>query len=227
MNFGHLREANTYGWRSDTVSLATVVDHRFGQMRDQIHTWQATVDPEALVFTTHPRHRPARERRPGRRRQARLLDRRGLDPPVGTARAHRHPHLPAGLGRDDRRPAVVGVRRTETSPMPSCRRTASTRWCATATGPSPARATATSRCGPGVRPTWRTYDPAVHPTLGMEQPYDLVAEGGPDNVWIVEVGDADEAGSFEEFMTGDRRVGARGRARRRGLHRGVDLADVR
>ena len=46
VNYGHLREANTYGWRSDTVSLATVVDHRFGQMRDQIHTWQAAVELE-------------------------------------------------------------------------------------------------------------------------------------------------------------------------------------
>ena len=55
LDFGHLREANTYAWRSDTVSLATVVDHRFGEMRDQIHAWQATIGPGAVVFTTHPR----------------------------------------------------------------------------------------------------------------------------------------------------------------------------
>ena len=54
VNFGHLREANTYAWRGDVVSLATLVDHRFGQMRDQVHTWQATIDDQALVFTTHP-----------------------------------------------------------------------------------------------------------------------------------------------------------------------------
>ena len=54
VNFGHLREANTYAWRGDSVSLATLVDHRFGQMRDQVHTWQAAIDDQALVFTTHP-----------------------------------------------------------------------------------------------------------------------------------------------------------------------------
>jgi hypothetical protein len=40
-------------------------------------------------------------------------------------------------------------------------------------------------------PTWREYDPAVVATNGMTRPFDLVAEGGPDNVWIVEVGGDD------------------------------------
>lgn len=55
VNFGHLQEANSYAWRSDEVAMATVLDHRFGQMRDQIHVWQATIDAEAFIFTTHPR----------------------------------------------------------------------------------------------------------------------------------------------------------------------------
>ena len=38
-------------------------------------------------------------------------------------------------------------------------------------------------------PTWRVYDPAVNATDGMVKPFDLLAEGGPDNVWIVEVGE--------------------------------------
>lgn len=50
-------------------------------------------------------------------------------------------------------------------------------------------------------PTWRVYDPAVHATNGMEQPFDLVAEGGPDNVWIVEVGTDAAPGSFDDFVT--------------------------
>jgi hypothetical protein len=39
-------------------------------------------------------------------------------------------------------------------------------------------------------PTWRVHDPAVVATRGMVEPFDLVAEGGPDNVWVVEVADA-------------------------------------
>ena len=52
--FGVLAEAHTYTWRSPEVMLSSVVDHRFGDKRDQAHAWQATIDPDALVFTTHP-----------------------------------------------------------------------------------------------------------------------------------------------------------------------------
>ncbi len=36
-------------------------------------------------------------------------------------------------------------------------------------------------------------------TNGMVLPFDLVAEGGPDNVWIVEVG-SDSGGSLDDFV---------------------------
>jgi hypothetical protein len=48
-------------------------------------------------------------------------------------------------------------------------------------------------------PTWRAYDTATTSTDGMTQPFDLVAEGGPDNVWIVEVG-TEADGSFDDFV---------------------------
>ena len=43
-------------------------------------------------------------------------------------------------------------------------------------------------------------NPPVNATNGMTQPFDLLAEGGPDNVWIVEVGTVDEQ-SFDDFVT--------------------------
>ena len=46
--------------------------------------------------------------------------------------------------------------------------------------------------------SWRTYDPAVYATDGMVKPFDLVAEGGADNVWIVEVGERTD-GTFEAW----------------------------
>src|SRR4030095_2184273 len=39
------------------------------------------------------------------------------------------------------------------------------------------------------RPTeWRTHDPPVTFTNGLTQPFDLVAPGGADDAWIVQVG---------------------------------------
>jgi hypothetical protein len=50
-------------------------------------------------------------------------------------------------------------------------------------------------------PEWRRHDPATTYTGGLTGDFDLVAEGGADNVWIVELGDADQSGSFDEFCT--------------------------
>ncbi|HKE72033.1 MAG TPA: hypothetical protein VKB57_00350, partial [Acidimicrobiales bacterium] len=50
------------------------------------------------------------------------------------------------------------------------------------------------------RPTqWRAHDPAVTFTNGLTQPFDLVAPGGADDAWIVQVGDAGRWGSFDAF----------------------------
>jgi hypothetical protein len=46
---------------------------------------------------------------------------------------------------------------------------------------------------------WRTHDPAVTFTNGLTQPFDLVAPGGADNAWLVQVGDAGEWESFSAF----------------------------
>jgi hypothetical protein len=52
------------------------------------------------------------------------------------------------------------------------------------------------------RPTqWRSHDPAVTFTNGLTAPFDLVAPGGADNAWIVQVGDAGEWQSFDAFAT--------------------------
>jgi hypothetical protein len=50
------------------------------------------------------------------------------------------------------------------------------------------------------RPTqWRTYsDPAIF-THGLTQPFDLVAPGGADDVWLTQVGDAPTFGDFATF----------------------------
>ena len=37
-------------------------------------------------------------------------------------------------------------------------------------------------------------------THGLTKPFDLVADGGPNNVWISEVGDVTRWGSFDRFV---------------------------
>ena len=46
---------------------------------------------------------------------------------------------------------------------------------------------------------WRDHDPAKVFTHGLTRPFDLVADGGADNVWIVEVGDTARWKSFAAF----------------------------
>ena len=46
---------------------------------------------------------------------------------------------------------------------------------------------------------WRTYsDPTIY-THGLAQSFDLVADGGPDDVWVTQVGDRAGFGGFAQF----------------------------
>jgi hypothetical protein len=198
VNFGQLREASSYAWRSNEVALASVVDHRFGQMRDQIQSWQATIAPGALVFTTHPR--------------ADLLegeDFRSDDKPgywTGEASVPRsaqhertaiHIYQPSWDERtNDLLWSIFGYQDFTHAFVPQDRFDEVVQegnWTFVRKG------TGMIALWSWRTPTWRTYGPE-NPALDMEQPFDLVAEGGPDNVWIVEVGDSTTADSLEAFV---------------------------
>ncbi len=199
LNFGHLREANTYGWRSDSVSLATVVDHRFGEMRDQIHAWQAAVGPGAVVFTTHPRNDlPEAETWHDDAKPGYWTGEASIPRSVQHERTGIHIYQPAW---DETTNGLLwslfGYQNFTHAYVPQDRFDDVVR----------DRHWTFARKDDGYialwswrEPSWRTYDPAINPTDGQTQPFDLVAEGGADNVWIVEVGDKSTANSFETFM---------------------------
>jgi len=197
INFGHLREANTYSWRGDSVSLASVLDHRFGEMRDQVHSWVATIDAEAQVFTNHPSTGIdettdwGSDGKPGY-----WTGEASMPRSAQFERAGIHIYQPAWDETTD--PLLWSVfkyRGFTHAFVPQDRFDDVTqvgKWTF-------------ARKGDGYIalwswriPTFQTYDPAKYATDGMTKPFDLVADGGPDNVWIVEVGERTD-GSFDDW----------------------------
>lgn len=199
INFGFLSEANTYAYRDDTVSLATVIDHRFGEMRDQAHSWQAAIDENAMVFTNHPvkeLNESTEWRDDGR--PGYWTGEASMPRSAQHERTAVHLYLPEwDESTDPLVWQVYGYRPFTHAYVPQdhfdeVRQDGN--W------------TVAAKDGGYIAlwswrtPTWRVYDPAVHATRGMEQPFDLVAEGGPDNVWIVEVGSRETDGDLDAFM---------------------------
>lgn len=205
VNFGFLGEANTYAYRHPKVSLASVLDHRFGEMRDQVHTWQAAIDEEAMVFTNHP-----------------------LTPPPVTDNWRDDPD-PGYWTGEASMPRIAQHRRTGVHIyQPAWNQdTDATLWSVFPYQPfthafvpqdrfdevrQVGNWTIVAKNGGYIAlwswrtPTFRPNDAGVS-TGDYTEPYDLVAEGGPDNVWIVEVGNDDAAegadggsGDFESFV---------------------------
>lgn len=199
INFGFLSEANTYAWRHPEVSLASVIDHRKGEMRDQAHAWQAAIDEGAMVFTTHPTTEPAntadwsRANAPAYWTGSASLPRsaqfertaihiydpawdQSTDPLVWMVLGYRdytHAYFPQD--RFDRVVQAgnwtVGQRRGGYIALWSWRDVA-----------------------------WRDHGPEVYAARGFTDSFDLVAAGGPDNVWIVECGTTADDGSLEDFV---------------------------
>jgi hypothetical protein len=199
INFGFLSEANTYAWRHPKVSLASVLDHRKGEMRDQIHSWQAAIDENAMMFTNHPVTDMDKstdwsvDGRPGYWTGSASNPRSAQFERTGV-----HIYDPAWDASTDALVwAVFGYRNYTHAYVPQDhfdRVVQRGNW------------TVGERSGAYIAlwswrtPTWRVYDPAVYATRGMVEPFDLVAGGGADNVWIVEVGTSEDDGTVDDFV---------------------------
>jgi hypothetical protein len=196
---GLLGEAHTVTWRSPEVMLSSVVDHRRGDNMDQVHAWQATIDPDALVFTTHP-SRPTPE-------SLDWSEDRGYW--TGTASMPRtaqwgptsiHIYWPSYESPSDPLLGpVFGYLQETHAYFPQDHFDEVVQQDGWTFG----------RKGDGfvalwsyLPTTWRAYDPTKVATRGMVQPFDLVATGGSRNVWICEVGRRADHGSFESFIAG-------------------------
>jgi hypothetical protein len=206
LNFGVLPEVNSYTYRTPDYMLASALDFRRGYRASQAHHWQATFDANACVFTTHPGHEPLQttnwreDGEPGQWTGSATSPRIGqhenvavlLYSPLYSGHSlfgmdtffNYVPYTHAYFPQDHFDAVDHAVRGAEAD---------SGSWTF-------------GRFGDGyialysMRPAqWITYDPAVIATHGMQLPFELRAEGGPDNVWIVEMGSRAANGSFEAF----------------------------
>lgn len=194
LSFGLLSEANTTTYRTGEVMLSTVQDYLPGTYSQQVQSWQATLDEEAIVFTTTPKNEPFE----------------GADswPDddgywTGTAvlpRSAQHGATSLSLYSPiTETEGGFGFNRLEMTHA----------WFPTERFDEVVRAGRWTfgRKGDGYvglwswrQPEWRTYEPGEVFTDGMTEPFDLVAPGGADNVWISQVGEAGTDGSFADFQ---------------------------
>jgi hypothetical protein len=191
---GVLGEPHTVTWRSPEVMLSTVVDHRPGAATEQAHAWQATIDADALVFTTHPTNAPGTR---GRGEDSGYWTGSASMPRSAQVdRVSIHCYLPAYEPLDL---SAVGF---EVSYLPLTH----------AFFPRErfdevveVDGWVVGRRGDGYvalwsrRPTEWRRGPAVS-SATFDEPFDLVADGDARNVWICEVGRAPEWPSFASFV---------------------------
>lgn len=193
-----LREVNTYTYRTADYMLSSAQDYRKGSFGSQYHSWQATLDANALVFTTHPFRPPVQttdwtddpesggywtgEASMPRSAQHENVAihiyapqyKQQIAPPFDFF--HYEPYTHAYFPQDHFDEVVqegawtFGSLRDGYVALYSFRST-----------------------------QWIVYDPTVIATNGMVKPFDLHADGGADNVWIVECGNAQRWGSFAAF----------------------------
>jgi hypothetical protein len=195
VGFGLLSEVNTYTWRSPDVMLSTAQDYRKGAFGEQYHAWQATLDENALVFTTHPKNEPEQGTQwpdsDGYWTGTGSMPRSAQH---GTAAIHLYaPQFPSPGGPPLDAFAYLPYTHAYFPQEHFDEVVTDGPWTI-------------GRRGNGFvalwswRPVrWRNHDPAKVFTHGLTRPFDLVADGGADNVWIVEVGDTARWKSFAAF----------------------------
>jgi hypothetical protein len=195
-----LAEANTYTWRTPDYLLSTVQDHRKGANGAQIQAWQATLDDDAKVFTTHamnPVQPPSEwvgrdEGEPGYWTGTASMPRSAQHENVAI-------HLYSPLYKDGGILGFFDYERLTHAYFPQDHFDEVAQ-----EGPW-----TFGRKGQGYvalyswrRTTWQLYPPeelALPQNGPLTRSFDLVAPGGPDNVWIVECGREADWRSFAAF----------------------------
>ncbi|MEZ5238485.1 MAG: hypothetical protein R2716_05890 [Microthrixaceae bacterium] len=204
INIALLSAVETRTWRDDGVMLSSAVDYRPGRFGHQYHAWQATLGEDEIVFTTSPGNEP---RQGDRWEDGDLYWNGGVQPlshqsGPASVQVYRPVYANPGPGLLEAfsyLPLTHAYVPTETFdevvqvPEPP--------------GSAPWGSWLFARSGDRFvalwswRPTsWRDHSGDGTPTGGLSEPFDLVAEGGADNVWVAEVGREGEGkGRYADF----------------------------
>lgn len=201
INEGLLKEVNTYTFRTRDYMLSTAQDYRKGVRGSQTHTWQATLSENAMVFTTHPSYRPVAEGQPVPPNwNWQKEDEPGPGYWTGEGsqpRSAQHENIGISIYSPQYVLAGFGfVFRDETHAyFPVAHFDEVVRDGNWTFGRKDDAYVALYSWRPV---DWRGGQPEVFQNGGLD--FDLVAEGGADNVWIVECGSLEEwPGGFAEF----------------------------
>jgi hypothetical protein len=203
LGFGLLSEVNTYTYRTADYMLSSAIDFRKGSFAAQAHSWQATFDANAVVFTTHAFRPPIRstvwsdDTESGSYWTGEASMPRSVQYENVAVHLYSPKYPPAAAAPFD----FFRYERYTHAYFPQ------DHFDEVVQAPAQAEGTWTfGRLGSGYialysyRPVeWVVYDPNEYATNGMVKPFDLLASGGPNNVWIAECGREADWGSFEEF----------------------------
>lgn len=196
VNAGLLERVTTVTWRNGDVMLSTAQDYRPGCVGFQHHVSQATLRDDAIVFVTHAGNPPTAARGDYVDGDRYWTGSATLPRAVQHGRACVQMYAP-GFTLPDMAELAGFAYEPETHAFFPTERfdevVERDGWVL-------------ARKGDGYvglwswRPAaWRQHDPSATFTAGLDGRFDLVAEGGPDNVWICEVGDAGRWATFAAF----------------------------
>jgi hypothetical protein len=198
VNPGLLSQVDTYTWRSPDVMLSTAQDWRPGQRGEQDHIWQATFDPDTLVFTQHPRVKVSSADDASDNTSHWTGD-------GGIPRSAQVENVNISLYN----PAYEGDGGVGTGSYSFTYGDYTHAWFPTEHFDEVVQQDGwtIARKGDGyialwsARPTeWRTYKEGEF-TRDLTEDFDLMAPGGPDNAWITEVAQAGDYDSFDDFVS--------------------------
>jgi hypothetical protein len=197
VNAGLLSRVDTYTWRNAHCMLSTAQSYRPGCVGYQHHISQATLDEDAIVFTNHPGHGATADAGDYLDEDRYWTGSATLPRAVQHGRVAIQAYAPAFVSSDLE--VLSGFSYTDFThayfPVERFDEVYQERHWTFA------------RRGQGLvavwswrQPVWAEHDPARVFTNGLSGRFDLCAPGGPDNVWVIEVGDLERWRDLDEFI---------------------------
>lgn len=203
LNFALLKEVHTYSYRTPDYLMSTALDYRKGSLGDQLTSWQVAFDPNAKIFTNHAFRPPTKSTDWGDDGELAGY----WTGEASIPRSAQHENVAIHIYAPQYRPSSPAPFDLFHFELYTHAYFPQDHFDEVVQAPANGEGTWTfGRKGEGYvalysyRPVeWISYDPAVYATNGMVKPFDLRANGGPNNVWIVECGRQQDGLTFEAF----------------------------